>query len=157
MSSVLNHKPGFPDRILVIDDLPIIPLAFREIFRGINSSVTVEYSDNIFSALSSRTFADTRFDLVVAGSLQVDFPGHLQQAVSDLKKKFGEPKIMVYSSDYDPAIIRHMAEMGIDAYVHRFEPIGEVRKTYCLLADGASYVSQIFHTLYYEYGEGLGK
>ena len=157
MSSVLNHKPGFPDRILVIDDLPIIPLAFREIFSTINSSVIVEYSENIFSALSSRTLTDTRFDLVIAGSLQDDFSGHLQQAVTDLKKKFGEPKIMVYSSTYDPEIIRHMAETGVDAYVHRFESIEEIRKTYCQLAKGESYVSEIFHTLYYEYKEGLGK
>jgi DNA-binding NarL/FixJ family response regulator len=157
MSSALNHKPGFPDRILVIDDLPIIPLAFREIFRSINSSVIVEYSENIFSALSSLTFTNTRFDLVIAGSLQDDFPGNLQQTVTDLKKKFGEPKIMVYSSAYDPSIIGHMAETGIDAYVHRFESIEEIRKTYCQLAKEGSYVSEIFHTLYYEYGEGLGK
>ena len=157
MSSVLNHKPGFPDRILVIDDLPIIYLAFLEIFRSINSSVTVEYSSNIFSALSSPTFANTRFDLVIAGSLQGDLSGPLQQTVTELKKKFGEPKIMLYSGDYDPEIIRHMTEIGIDAYVHRFESIEEIGKTYCQLANGGSYVSEIFHTLYYEYREGLGK
>ncbi|MDO6432480.1 hypothetical protein Q4E93_17885 [Flavitalea sp. BT771] len=155
--SVLNHKPGFPDRILVIDDLPIIPLAFREILRTIDSSVIVEYSDNLFSALSSLTFTNTRFDLVIAGSLQDGFPGNLQQAVAELKKKFGEPKIMIYSSAYDPAIIGHMATTGIDAYVHRFESIEEIRKTYCQLAKGESYVSEIFHTLYYEYRDGLGK
>ena len=142
---------------MVIDDLPIIHLAFLEIFRNINSSVTVAYSANIFSALSSRTFANTRFDLVIAGSLQNDFSGNLQQTVTELKNRFGEPKIMVYSGTYDPALIGNMVEIGIDAYVHRFESIEEMRKTYCQLAKGGSYVSEIFHTLYYDYGDALGK
>jgi DNA-binding NarL/FixJ family response regulator len=157
MSSVLNHKPGFPDRILVIDDIPLIPLAFREIFLSINSSVIVEYSVNIFSALSSRTFTNTRFDLVIAGSLQGDLSGSLQQTVTELKKKFGEPKIMLYSSDYDPGIIGHMSEIGIDAYIHRFESVEEIGKAYCQLAKEGSYLSEIFHTLYYDYGEGLAR
>ena len=28
MTSVSNHKPGFLDRVLVIDDLPLIPLLY---------------------------------------------------------------------------------------------------------------------------------
>jgi DNA-binding NarL/FixJ family response regulator len=157
MPSVMNYKPGFLDRILVIDDLPIIPLAFQEVFRGINSSAKVEYSENIFSALSSRAFANAQFDLVITGSLQETFSDHLQQAVAELKKKFGEPKVMVYSSAYDPMIIEKMTATGIDAYVHKYESIEEIRKTYCRLAKGESYISGIFHTLYYEYGQGVRK
>ena len=157
MASVSNHKPGSLDRILVIDDLPIIPLAFQEVFRSINPSAVVEYSENIFSALSSRAYANTLFDLVITGSLQENFSEHLQQAVTELKKKFGEPKVMVYSSAYDPVIIEKMDVTGIDAYVHKYESIEEIRKTYCRLAKGESYVSDIFHTLYYEYGQGVRK
>jgi len=157
MPSVTNHKPGTLDRILVIDDLPIIPLAFQEVFRGINPLAKVEYSENIFSALSSRAYANVMFDLVITGSLQDNFSEHLQQAVSELKKKFGEPKVMVYSSAYDPVIIEKMEPTGIDAYVHKYESIEEIRKTYCRLAKGESYISEIFHTLYFEYGQGVRK
>ncbi|MES1249847.1 MAG: hypothetical protein ABUL46_04140 [Chitinophaga rupis] len=157
MTSVSNHKPGFPDRVLVIDDLPLIPLAFQEVFRGINPSVKVDFSENIFSALSSRTFATARFDLVITGSLQENFSENLQQAVTELKKKFGDPKVMLYSSSYDPVIIEKMATAGNDAYVHKYESIEEIRKAYCRLAKGESFVSEIFHTLYYEYGQGVRK
>jgi len=44
------------DRILVIDDLPLIPLAFQEIFRSLNPAARVEYSANIFTALSAKAF-----------------------------------------------------------------------------------------------------
>ena len=157
MPSVSHHQPGFPDRILVIDDLPLIPLAFQEVFRGINPSVRVDFSENIFSALSSRAFASSQFDLVITGSLQENFSENLQQAVIELKKKFGEPKVMVYSSSYDPVIIEKMAATGIDAYVHKYESIEEIKKTYCRLAKGETYVSEIFHTLYYDYGQGVRK
>jgi DNA-binding NarL/FixJ family response regulator len=157
MPSVSNHKSGFPDRVLVIDDLPLIPLAFQEVFRGINPSVKVDFSENIFSALSSRTFATAQFDLVITGSLQENFSENLQQAVTELKKKFGDPKVMLYSSSYDPVIIEKMTAAGIDAYVHKYESIEEIRKAYCRLAKGESYVSGIFHTLYYEYGQGVRK
>jgi len=157
MPSVSHHKPGFPDRILVIDDLPLIPLAFQEVFRGINPSAKVEFSENIFSALSSRTFATAQFDLVITGSLQENFSEHLQQAVTELKKKFGDPQVMLYSSAYDPLIIEKMAATGIDAYVHKYESIEEIRKAYYRLAKGESYVSEIFHTLYFEYGQGVRK
>lgn len=157
MPSVSHHQPAALDRILVIDDLPIIPLAFQEVFRGINPSAIVEYSENIFSALSSRAYANTLFDLVITGSLQESFSEHLQQAVSELKKKFGEPKVMIYSSSYDPVIIEKMEATGIDAYVHKYESIEEIRKTYCRLAKGEFYISDIFHTLYYEYGQGVRK
>ena len=157
MPSVSHDTPGFPGRILVIDDLPLIPLAFQEVFRGINPSVKVDFSENIFSALSSRTFVTSQFDLVITGSLQENFSENLQQAVAELKKKFGNPQIMVYSSSYDPIIIEKMATTGIDAYVHKYESIEEIRKTYCRLAKGEPYVSEIFHTLYYEYGQGVRK
>jgi len=157
MPSVSIVAPTPLDKILVIDDLPLIPLAFQELFRAINPSAVVEYSENIFSALSAGNYARASFDLVIAGSLPDNFSGQLQQSVADLKMKFGNPRIMVYSSAYDPIIIEKMAETGIDAYVHKFESIEEIRKAYTHLAGGGSYVSEIFHTLYYEYGQGAGK
>jgi DNA-binding NarL/FixJ family response regulator len=157
MPSALIQKPTPLDKILVIDDLPLIPLAFQEVFRAINKSAKVEYSENIFSALSARIYANAVFDLVITGSLQDNFSEQLQQAVTELKKKFGNPRIMLYSSAYDPVIIEKMAATGIDAYVHKYESIEEIRKAYIHLGKGESYVSEIFHTLYYEYGQGVRK
>ena len=155
MPSVSHHKATPLDRILVIDDLPLIPLAFQEVFRSVNPSALVEYSENIFTALSAKIYANTTFDLVVTGSFQDRYSANLQQAVSELKKHFGEPLVMIYSSAYDPLIIEKMNETGIDAYVHKYESIDEIRKAYQHLSTGESYVSGIFHTLYYDYGYGV--
>ena len=153
-----NQKPASLDKILVIDDLPLIPLAFQEVFRAINKSAVVEYSENIFSALSCKTYVNASFDLVITGSLlQDNFSEPLQQAVTELKKKFGNSRVMLYSSSYDPAIIEKMAGTGIDAYVHKYESIEEIRKAYARLAKGEHYISEIFRTLYYDYGQGVRK
>jgi DNA-binding NarL/FixJ family response regulator len=157
MPSVTNHNIPPLDRILVIDDLPMIPLAFQEVFRGINASAVVEYSENVFSTLSAKKFADTSFDLIITGSFQDRFSTSLQQAVTELHNRFGQPRIMIYSSSYDPQIIEKMPEAGIDAYVHKFEPIEEIRKAYQQLSRGESFISAIFHALYYDYGLGIRK
>jgi DNA-binding NarL/FixJ family response regulator len=157
MPSVSNQKATPPDRILVIDDLPLIPLAFQEVFRAVNPSAAVEYSENIFTALSAKAYANMSFDLVITDTLQDHFSRNLQQAVSELKKRFGQPLVMIYSSVYDPVIIEQMAPTGIDAYVHKYESIEEIKNTYLHLSKGETYVSGIFHTLYYEYGQGVRK
>ncbi len=157
MPSVTHHKATPLNRILVIDDLPLIPLAFQEVFRAVNPSALVEYSENIFSALSSKAYANTSFDLVITGSLQDQYSANLQQAINELRRRFNEPLIMIYSSAYDPVIIEKMPSAGIDAYVHKYEPIEEIRKAYEQLSQGEAYISSIFHTLYYEYGHGVRK
>ncbi len=157
MPSVSNHKVTPLDRILVIDDLPLIPLAFQEVFRTLNPNARVEYSENIFTALSAKVWANTIFDLVITGSLQENYSANLQQTVTELRKRFGQPLIMIYSSAYDPIIIEKMSTTGIDAYVHKHESIQEIRHAYEQLSKGEPYVSGIFHTLYYEYGHGVRK
>lgn len=154
MPAVSYQKATPPCKILVIDELPLIPLAFQEVFRSINAAATIEYTGNIFTALSAKAFANKTFDLVITDSFQGHFSGNPQQAVSELKKRFDEPLLMIYSSDYDPAIIKKMTAAGIDAYVHKHEPIEEIRKAYERMTRGETYISAIFHTLYYEYGQG---
>jgi DNA-binding NarL/FixJ family response regulator len=157
MPSVSNFNAKPLDRILVIDDLPLIPLAFQDVFRSVNPAATVDYSENIFTALSAKAYANTSFDLVITGSLQEKYSTSLQQAVTELKKHFGQPLIMIYSGAYDPQIIEKMSAAGIDAYVHKYEPIEEIRKAYLQLSRGEAVVSDIFYTLYYEYGYGVRK
>ena len=157
MPSVTHHNAKPLDRILVIDDLPLIPLAFQDVFRSANPAVMVEYSENIFTALSAKAYANTSFDLIITGSLQENYSTNLQQAVTELKKRFGQPLVMIYSGNYDPKIIEKMTTAGIDAYVNKYEPIEEIRKAYLQLTRGEAVVSDIFHTLYYEYGYGVRK
>jgi DNA-binding NarL/FixJ family response regulator len=157
MPSVTHHHARPLDRILVIDDLPLIPLAFQDVFRSVNPAALVEYSENIFTALSAKAHANTSFDLVITGSLQENYSNSLEQAVTELKKRFDQPLVMIYSGNYDPQIIEKMTHAGIDAYVHKYEPIEEIRKAYLQLSRGESVVSDIFHTLYYDYGYGVRK
>jgi DNA-binding NarL/FixJ family response regulator len=157
MPSATQHNASALDRILVIDDLPLIPLAFQEVFRSINPSARVEYSQNIFTALSAKAFANTSFDLVITGPFQDGFSTSLQQAVTELKNRFGHPLVMIYSSAYEPLIVEKMSEAGIDAYVHKYESIDEIRKAYQQLSAGHSYISGMFHMLYYDYGYGVRK
>lgn len=157
MSSVTNQNAHPLDRILVIDDLPMIPLAFQEVFRSINTSAVVEYSENVFSALSAKALDNITFDLIITGSLQDRYSTSLHQAVTELRNRFGQPRIMIYSSSYDPQIIEKMPETRIDAYVHKFEPIQEIRKAYQHLSLGDTFISAIFHALYFDYGLGIRK
>src|ERR1700749_4695923 len=157
MTSLVNQKATSLDRILVIDDLPIIPLAFQDIFRSINPAAIVEYSENVFTALSAKALANVRFDLIITGSLSDSWSDHFHQAITELKRRFGNPLIMVYSGSYDPVIIEKMTDTGIDAYVHKYESIEEIRKAYTTLSDGQPFISGIFHTLYFDYGHGVRK
>jgi DNA-binding NarL/FixJ family response regulator len=103
MPSEVQHNARPLDRILVIDDLPLIPLAFQEVFRSINPSARVEYSENIFTALSAKSYTNTVFDLVITGSFQEGYTTNLRQAVTELKNRFNQPKVIIYSSTYDAA------------------------------------------------------
>jgi DNA-binding NarL/FixJ family response regulator len=146
-----------PTRILVIDEIPPIAVGLQEVFRSVNPSVQVEYCDNVFTALSASSYADATFDLVIIGSFQEPYSMSLEQTVSELKERFGQPRLMIYTSDYDPFVIEKMIGAGIDAYVHKHESVDELRKAYGCLSAGERFISGIFHTLYYDYGYGIKK
>ncbi|HMH23325.1 MAG TPA: hypothetical protein VK563_16180 [Puia sp.] len=141
-----------PDKILVIDEMPIVSLAMQEIFRTVNTAAVVEYTDNIFTALASKVYENSGFDLIIIGSQEDVFPENLPELVEELKGRFRKARIMLFAASYNPAIIAEMDRSGIDAYVHKYEPLAEIRKTYLRLSAGESYISEIFRTLYSEYG-----
>lgn len=157
MPSVTHQHDKPPDRVLVIDDLPLIPLAFQEVFRSANPSATVKYCGNIYTALSAKTYSDSTFDLVILGSVFQRWSTGLEQTITELKARFGNALIMLYSGVYDPEIIEKMETSGIDAYVHRYEAIEEIREAYLHLSKGTRFVSGIFRTLYDDYGYGIKK
>ena len=157
MPSVTNQHAKPLNRILVIDELPLIPLAFQDVFRSVNPSASVEYCANIYTALSAKTYAATAFDLVILGSAQDRWSTSLEQGIWELKDRFGLPAIMVYSGTYDSAIIGKMRAAGIDAYVHRQESVEEILEAYRLLSAGMTFISGIFRTLYDDYGYDIRK
>ena len=152
MSSVTNHHTKPMDRILVIDDLPLIAIAFQEVFRSVNPSASVTYCGNIYTALSSKTYDATTFGLVILGTVHELWSTSFDQGNWELKDRFGVPAIMLYSGIYHPEIVRKMQAAGIDAYVHRHESVDEIREAYRQLSAGKPFVSGIFRTLYHDYG-----
>jgi DNA-binding NarL/FixJ family response regulator len=145
------------NNVLVIDEVPLIATGLQEVFRSLQPSIKVEFFENIYAALGRPNPEGRGFDLIVLGSWPEDPLSHLYPSIAGLKEKFGASRVMIYSSAYDPVIIEKMEAAGIDAYVHKFESIEEIRKAYCLLAKGESYVSGIYHALYYAYGQGVRK
>ncbi|HMI63256.1 MAG TPA: hypothetical protein VK518_20205 [Puia sp.] len=143
--------------ILVIDEIPLIRVGLQEVFRTIDPAIRVEYTDSVFRALSSREYENKRFHLVILGSDEEKSSESLLLHATELKQRFGQPLIMIYSSAYHPIIIEKMPTTGIDAYVHKYESIPEILHAYEQLSKGEAYVSGIFHTLYYEYGHGVRK
>jgi DNA-binding NarL/FixJ family response regulator len=157
MPSVSHQHPKPLNRVLVIDDLPLLCLAFQEVFQPVNPSVSVEYCGNVYTALSASTYASSAFDLVILGTVQERWSTSLEQGIWELKDRFGIPAIMVYSAIYDPAIIGKMHTAGIDGYVHRHESVDEIREAYRRLSAGTPFISGIFRTLYYDYGYDVRK
>jgi len=139
------------DNILVIDEIPAIALGLQEIFRSVRRGVKVAHVDNIFTALSSPLFEKKTFDLIILGSCPDDPSRNLPPSIAELKGKFGNSRIMIYTTLYDYELIEKMERLDIDAVVHKFESIEEVRTIYLQLSAGESCISDILYTLFFKY------
>ncbi|THU36047.1 response regulator transcription factor [Niastella caeni] len=139
------------NRVLVIDDVPVIAFGLLETFTLLNKSVTVAYESNVFSALSSPTLVAEAFDLLVIGVLPHDTSTSLSKMIVDLKKRFGHPKLMLYASNYCHSVIEKMDIWSIDAYVHRSESMEEIQNAYTRISMNERYISELFYTLYNDY------
>lgn len=142
------------NNILVLDEMPTIALGLHELFRSLHNPVHTEHIENIFTALSSKDIEGRSFDLVVIGEQFGAPSGYLPPSIAELKDRFGPIRIMVYSPNYEPALLEKMKDAGINAYVHKYEPTGEIRKAWACLLAGEMYISPIFHTLFQEYRLG---
>jgi len=140
------------NNILVLDEMPTIALGLQGIFRTSHESVHIEHIENIFTALSSRSYEGKRFELAVIGEQPGSPSDDLLRSIAELQHRFGPMKIMVYSPNYDHSLLEKMEMAGIDAYVHKYEAVAEIRKAFSCLLAGETYISPIYRTLYYEYG-----
>jgi hypothetical protein len=111
----------------------------------------------VFTALSAKEYAGMTFDLIIIGLIRDYWSDDLELTIKELIDRFDQPSIMLYSGIYDPQIIEKMPVAAIDAYMHRLEPIEEIRNGYRQLSAGQTFISGIFRTLYDEYGFGVMK
>ena len=139
------------DNILFIDKIPLLAYAFQELVRGINSAARVRYEESYFSVLSRPSEKEFDCGLIVIGSDLDDSTVHLQVPVHELRSKFPEARMMVYSNVYDPAVIEMVENSTIDACLHTFEPVEEIRSAYEHILRGETFISSMLRTLYYEY------
>lgn len=137
--------------VFVIDEIPLISVGLQEVFRTIDPTIHVEYTDNVFRALSAREYEDKSFQLIILGSDEERSCDSLLLHATELKQRFAGSRVMVYTDQYDPELIARTAEGVIDACIHKHEPAEEIRIAYSRLAAGGSYISSIFDTLYYSY------
>lgn len=144
-------RTSYPKNILVIDEIPLLSVGLQQVFRSLNPSICVEYTSSLFTALSSRAYNDKNFDLVVLGSGENGYSYELALSVSELKKRFDNTRIMIYTDKYDPDLIGNLSLWSIDACVHKHESFGEIVNAYLRLSAGEIYISEIFHTLYHTY------
>ena len=146
-----------PAHILVIDEIPLIAVGLREVFRSIHPTIQLEHTESIFTALSAPSFQGTPWQLIILGSSEESAPGSLLLPAAELKAGFPGSRVLIYTDRFDAAIISKVEAGEIDAYVHKYESVDEMRKAYQLLSAGRTYVSGMFHTLYYDYGFGVNR
>jgi DNA-binding NarL/FixJ family response regulator len=142
------------NNILVIDEIPTIALGLQAVFRSVHPAATVDSVENIFTALSAPRFEKKKFDLIVLGSLPDDPSRNLHQPIKELKDRFDGSRIMVYTTLYDHELIEKMETLHIDAYVHKFEAIEEVRDIYIRLTADENCISNMLYTLFFKYQLG---
>jgi DNA-binding NarL/FixJ family response regulator len=137
--------------ILFIDKVPLLAYAFQELARGVDTAAHVRYEESYFAVLSRPVAKEFGYGLIVIGGDLDDSSVHLRVPIYELRNKFPVTRMMVYSAVYDPAVIEMVENGAIDACVHTFEPVEEVRSAYEHLHRGESFISPMLRTLYYEY------
>ena len=144
--------------VLVIDEMPLIVVGLRETLRSMQPSIHIDYADHVLTALSSPTYENRSFDLIILGSGEGTFLGSDEDNSSsgillpaaELKEKFPGSRVMIYTDDYDPFLIGKIGD-GIDACVHKHEGVDEIRNAWLRLLEGECYLSPMLHSLYVLY------
>ena len=139
------------DSVLIIDEMPLIAAGLREALRSVHPSIKLEYADNVLTVLSSPTFENRSFDLIILGTGEDNSTGGFLLPAAELKVKFPGSRILIYTDDYDPILIGKIGEGTIDACVHKHEGAAEIRTAWLRLQDGECYLSPMLHSLYVLY------
>ena len=136
--------------VLLVDEMPLIAVGLRETLRSIQPSIHVDYADHVFTVLSSPTYENKVFDLIILGSGEDNTTGGFLLPAAELKEKYPGVRIMIYTDDYDPVLIGKIGD-GIDACVHKHEGVDEIRTAWLRLQEGECYLSPMLHSLFVLY------
>lgn len=135
----------------MIDEIPLISVGLREVFRSVDPSIRIESTDSVYTALSAKAYDNKTFDLIILGWSRDSVPGSILREAAWLKEKFPGSRIMLYSDRYDHVLIDEARAASIDACVHKFEAAEEILAAYAALTEGTTWLSPIFDTLYNSY------
>jgi DNA-binding NarL/FixJ family response regulator len=133
-----------PTQILIIDEIPLISIGLQEVFRSVHPDIRVEYTGDVFHALSARTYEGVNWYLIILGSSEDAPPASLLLPATELKEKFPTSLIMIYSDRFDPAFIPKLESGAVNAYVHKHEGADEIVKAWRHLTAGKAYWSPKF-------------
>ena len=133
-----------PAHILVIDEIPLISVGLQQVFRSIHPDIRVEYTGNIFTALSAKAFEAVPWYLIILGSSEDIQPGALLLPAAELKEKFPSSLVMLYSNRFDPAFIPKLESGSVNACVHKNEGADEIVKAWRQLEAGKTFLSPKF-------------
>jgi DNA-binding NarL/FixJ family response regulator len=142
---------SFDDPVLVLDDMPLIAHGLQEVLRTLHPSIVVEYAESVFHVLSAPAWQGRSFSVIVLGSAEDRSPGGLLLPAADLKAKFPDSRIVIFTDRYDPAVIAKTGQGTIDACLHKYEGPVEVRSAWIRLAAGEPYLSPLMQSLYNDY------
>jgi DNA-binding NarL/FixJ family response regulator len=137
--------------ILVIDEIPLLSVGIREIFRPLDPSIRVEQTDSVYTVLSSKAYDKKNFDLIILSWSGDNDPDILLRETVALKAKFAGSRVMIYTERYDHTLITRAGAALIDACVHKFEAPEEILAAYTGLTAGTTWLSPIFDALYNTY------
>jgi DNA-binding NarL/FixJ family response regulator len=136
------------DAVLLIDEMPLMAAGLQEVLQVIHPSVKVEHADNVFHVLSSPAYENRSFGLIILGSGDDHSSGSLLLPAAELKEKFPGSQIMIFTDQYDPALIDTLGQGTIAACVHKHEMTQEIHKAWAQLKAGGTYLSPILYSLY---------
>lgn len=142
---------SFDDPVLVLDDMPLIAVGLQEVLRTLHPSITVEHAVSVFRVLSATAYQGRSFSAIVLGSAEDRSPGGLLLPAAELKERFPNSRIVIFTDQYDPAVIAKLGQGGIDACLHKHEGADEIRNAWLRLTGGETYLSPLLHALYNDY------
>ena len=142
---------SFDDPVLVLDDTPLIAHGLQEVLRSLHPSIVVEYAENVIHVLSAPDWQRRSFSVIVLGSAEDRSPGGLLLPAAELKAKFPNSRIVIFTDRYDPAVIAKTGQGTVDACLHKYEGAVEIRNAWLRLTAGEPYLSPLLQTLYNDY------
>jgi DNA-binding response OmpR family regulator len=132
IQAVPNSAGNRRERILIVDDEPLIVLSMRKYFERLGYSVDAAHELEAAQAL----LASLQYDLVIA-DLRLTGMGGAEglQIVSDVHELSAETRVILLSAFGTPEIERESYNRGADAFLHKPKAMMEIASVAMNLLD----------------------